>query len=476
MVAHMMLDPRVARIRAALVNSGRYSFPEAEAKIASSILSVVLAPESAATPAGQAALLTAVATGVRCFGRVLADGVLHVPLIVPLPIPARTVAEAAELLGAHCVNDRPAGRRVLIGHSAEPVAGWGVQAFWSGWVSGVAPSFMQRDTGRGDCVLAGVAAGALAVGQAFLAEQGDPRAGLQVQSLSLWSPDQSPEAAPNPALAEIALPCAFWLIGLGNLGQAYLWSLFMLPYRNPRQVLLYLQDDDPIIPENWGTSLLAERDRYDILKTKLSEEWADRRKFDVRRIDRRLDAQCRRGVHEPAIALAGVDRMAARRMLGLPGFDYVIDCGLGATFETYQSVRVNTFDRNCDPAVHFKGVEDNLDEAAKKILELPAYDELTRSLNDGGCGAATLAGSAVAVPFVSAFAGAIAVTQAIRIASREPPYNSITATTGDLRTLRSALGRQPERLGFATVPPSSYADLVRSEHDLATNCRGDCYA
>jgi hypothetical protein len=123
---------------------------------------------------------------------------------------------------------------------------------------------------------------------------------------------------------------------------------------------------------------------------------------------------------------------------------------------------VNTFDRSRDPAAHFEGVEDNLDEVSKKILDLPASAELSRCLNDGGCGAAMLAGKAVAVPFVSAFAGGIAITQAIRIASREAPHNTITATTGDLRTLRSTLGQRPERLGFATAAAGSYTDATRS--------------
>ncbi len=63
-------------------------------------------------------------------------------------------------------------------------------------------------------------------------------------------------------------------------------------------------------------------------------------------------------------------------------------------------------------------------------MQLPAYKRLAESRGDGGCGAATLAGTSVAVPFVSAFVGALSITQAIRIASGEAHHIGITGDTG----------------------------------------------
>jgi hypothetical protein len=53
------IDSETSRIRAALVNSGLHTFPEAEKKLAASRLSIVLGAEAAGTHAGQAAFLTA---------------------------------------------------------------------------------------------------------------------------------------------------------------------------------------------------------------------------------------------------------------------------------------------------------------------------------------------------------------------------------------------------------------------------------
>jgi hypothetical protein len=178
--------------------------------------------------------------------------------------------------------------------------------------------------------------------------------------------------------------------------------------------------------------VLVERGRYKILKTRVTEEWATGCGFQVRRIDRRLDENLLRSDAEPGVALAGLDRMPIRRLLGGQGFEYIIDAGLGATVDDYCKLRVNVFDSERSPASHFEGVEDQHVFVAERLKQMPAYQELARSRGDGGCGAAILAESSVAVPFVSAVAGALAVTQAIRIASG---YAHHVGVTGDLRDL-----------------------------------------
>jgi hypothetical protein len=449
--AQIEIDSETSRIRAALVNSGQFSFAEAEEKIIHSRLHCHLGATAARTPAGQSAFLTAVLTGARCFGEVTFDGLVDDCLLTPLPIPAATLAEAATFFGAHRAKGGALSRTVFVGSSQEPARDWSVQAFWNGWTAGIAPGRNQIEAGRSDCTLAGIAAGALAVGQAFLAEQGDRRSGKNVQALSLWNPDlsmQCPHQA-GPSFCQVYLPTKLWLVGLGNLGQSYLWSLATLHYPAPEDVLLFLQDDQLIGKENWGTSVLVERGRYNILKTHVAEEWATRRGFQVRRIDRRLDENLLRSDAEPGVALAGLDRMPIRRLLGSRGFEYIIDAGLGATVDDYCKLRVNVFDSSRGPATHFEGVEDQNAFVAERLKQMPAYQELARSRGDGGCGAAMLAEGSVAVPFVSAVAGALAVTQAIRIASGYAHYVGITGDLRDLTSIRGFLGRRSERV---TVP------------------------
>jgi len=447
------LDSETSRIRAALVNSGRHTFPEAESKLAASRLSLVVGANAVNTPAGQAAFLTATATGTRCFGSVTVHGPLSQPLLFPLPIAAKSLSEAAAYFGAQTTDALLTSRRVLIGSDMEPGDGWSVQAFWNGWTAGTAPGRRPVSIGRSDCALAGVTAGALAVGQAFLAEQGDHRAGETAQSLSLWAPGLCEFGTDQigPCSSQVYLPRELWLIGLGNLGQAYLWSLSLLPYERPEDVLLFFQDDQKIAKENWGTSILVQRGRYGILKTRVAEEWATGRGYQARRVDRRLDEHLFRSDAEPGIAMAGLDGMLARRLLGRRGFEYVIDAGLGATVNDYQKFRINVFGCSEDPADHFRGVEDQPVQVTQELMQLSAYQDLARARGDGGCGAAMLAGSSVAVPFVSAVTAAFAVTQAIRIASAQAHHVGITGDVSDLRSVRAALGRTPDRISVPNM-------------------------
>lgn len=447
------IDSETSRIRAALVNSGRHTFSEAEHKLAESRLSIVIGEQAAGTFAGQAAFLTAVVTGARCFGEVSVHGSIDERLLLLPPLRVTSLAQAAVVLGAREIGAPLFDNRILVGSGYESGNGFSVQAFWNGWSVGVAPGKKPTANGRGDCALAGVAAGALAVGQAFLAEQGDPRAGRMSHCVSLWTPELGEKGASRagPPSKQVHLPTALWLIGLGNLGQAYLWSLTMLPYPQPKDVILFLQDDELIGKENWGTSVLVQRGRYEILKTRVAEEWATDRGFQVRRIDRRLDAYLLRLESEPGIALAGLDSMTPRCLLGRPGFEYVIDSGLGATVSDYQRFRMNVFDSATNPADHFKGVEDQTAQVVQTLMKLPAYQEIVRTGDDGGCGAAMLAQRSVAVPFVSAFVGALAVTQAIRIASGEARHTGLTGDVCDLRNVRAALGHPPKRINIANA-------------------------
>ncbi len=443
----MKINSETSRIRAALVNSGCYSFKEAEQKLKSSRLGIRIGDESADTSAGQAAALTAVVTASRCFlGGVTLSGAVDNPLILPLPLPANTLGEAALMLGAARKLRAQPSRTIIIGSGEHGNTDWSVRAIWNGWSAGIMPGEQGNcDIARSDCALSGAAAGALAVGHAFSAEQGDPLAGRILQGLSLWSPDERVQWLKNSGPDEFYLPNALWLVGLGNLGQAYLWALSILTYSDPTSLTLFFQDDDVIAEENWGTSILVRRERYGVLKTRLAEEWAEGCKFGVRRIDRRLDEHLKRTDREPNIAMAGLDKISARRLLALPGFDYIIDGGLGATVRDYRRFRLNVFDQSHDPAAHFLGVEDATEQNMKEVLSLPAYREIEKNKKIDSCGMAELASQSVAVPFVSVFLATIAVTQAIRLASNQAFYSSIAGDLNDLRSVRTALGSKASR-------------------------------
>jgi hypothetical protein len=443
MVAEMTITPELSRILKTMVDAGRYSFPEAQARLAMATLTVEVSAACASTPAAQAAALTAVLTGGRCFpGGVWLSGAVDAPLILPLR--ASTLGEAAARFGAR-IGDQPSRRRISIGQPDDRHrAGYVASAWWDDWMAGVLPNHDPTPVGCGRNSLAGIVAGALAVGGAFRLESGhSSRCSPDAQRLSLWAPGST---AQGPT--RIYLPDALWLVGLGNLGQAYLWSLSLLPYLQPEKLSLVLQDEDTVRDVNWGTSILVTGGRYGMLKTRLAEEWALERGFSVRRLDRFVDEFTRRRASDAPVALSGLDSINARRMLDEVGFDRVIDCGLGSAAHDYERFRLNVFDPAYGARTHFEGVE--AIPRTDLNLRLPAYQDGLGDARQGACGMAELAGASVAAPYVSAVIAALAVTQAIRIASGEEHFRSIVGSVGNIDSIRtSGSDVDAVRVGFA---------------------------
>jgi len=444
----MLIDSETSRLRSLLVNSGRFDFREADERLLHTSLALAVDHAVLHTPAAQAALLTAVAVGVRSFGEVSVPPGLDVGIMTRLPIPGRSIAEQALALGAIERAPKVGERLLVIGPSLYDDRHAAVRAVWSAWTASVQPAMHSIETGSSWCALAGATAGALGIAEAFLVEYGNVRAGRRVQRLGLWSPGILADGGSDPT--EFALPLAEWLIGLGNLGQAHLWCLALLPFPKPEDMLLTVQDFDIVKPENWGTSILVQRGRYGMPKTQLAEQWCAARGFKVRRIDRRVDAHLRRHDEEPLLAVAGLDRMPPRRLLGRVGFEHIVDVGLGAGADDYDQFRLTIFDRSRSPGEHFAAVEDRAVRGEREAL--PAYQSLLSGGSIDPCGIASLAGIPVAVPFVSLIASAVAIAQVIKLASGATPIMSLTGSVGRLELLRTTTGREVSRPTFPVVP------------------------
>lgn len=394
----MTLTRQLSRVAKLLVDAEGIGFAEAERRLRAMTLEIRVG-ELAASPAGHAAVLTAQAVSRRTFlGGVRVVGELDQTLLSPLS-PRATLVQAVGDIGATSFAG-PAAVTIAIGDEAAPGT---ISAWWDSWRAGVNPAG-ERALGVSDNPLAGVAAGAHAVGAAFQHLRG--QAALAAD-LDLW-----PNGA-APAFAEVFLPAALWLMGLGNLGQAFLWNLAALPYAEGAERLLILQDFDRVSEENWGTSILVPDDRFGDLKTRMAEAWLEARGFEVRRVDRVLQADLKVGDGEPRLALSGFDRLAPRRLLADAGFEAIVDVGLGQTAGDFDRYRVNVFDQERRIDAHFAGVIDTVPK--ESAPDMPAYDQLQSEI--GRCGAAEIANASVAVPYVSAVAGAVAVARVIAITS-----------------------------------------------------------
>lgn len=118
-------------------------------------------------------------------------------------------------------------------------------------------------------------------------------------------------------------------IGLGHLGQAYLWALGMLPDASPQEVQLVLQDYDALVLANDSPSLLPSSVLLGEKKTRAMARWCEERGFRTAIVERRFNEKCWVNDDEPHVALCGVENPMARAALEQVGFRRVIEAGLG---------------------------------------------------------------------------------------------------------------------------------------------------
>ena len=414
-------------------------------------LAVVAGDDVGRSPTHQAALLTVVNAGRRSLlGGIEVEGVADMELLVPVP-PYCSLGEAVAGLGGRVVpRVHPDAPLVAVGDAFSTTErAFSVRTTFEGWTAGVMP--LARDGARlaerHEFTPAGVLAGALAVTEAFHhLRENQPAAGRREVGLSLWRPELHwrDAAASGPVIER--LPAALWLIGLGNLGQAYLWTLGMLPYAAPDKVQLTLQDFDVLAPSNDSTSLLTNKGLLGRRKTRAMADWAERRGFKTTIVERRFGADFRVAPHEPALALCGVDNPLARSAVEDVGFEQVIEAGLGSGTSDFLGFRTHVF----PGARKAHDVWERSDVMQDNPVDLPAYKNLAAAGLDD-CGLTQLAGRTVGAPFVGATAAAIVVGEALRVVNGAHGYSLVDGHLRDLAHLTAVRAEEQQFINPGTT-------------------------
>ena len=384
---------------------------KAENVFASVRLAVIVTPDAARTAAGQAAILTAVATGMKCFERVALIGDVHIQLKYQMPL-GEMIDGVAKTLGAQIFTKIPddATHVIIIGNASTTTV-FTVRCWWDRWAGGTLPQWDDKLIGESTNPLAGSLAGAIAIREVFANVLGDQRAGKRAAISSLWEPWKEVVAA-DKGPSSFYLPNKLWIIGLGHLGQGVLWNLGLLPVHGETVIL---QDDQLAGVENEATGLLTSPSLIGHRKTRIAAEWLEAKGWDTTLVERRHYGDMKICTGDPAIVITGLDEPQSRLDIARNGYDYVIDAGVGHGPKDFESLQIRIL-RKCDDASRFwahppetKRIDD--------ILKLDAYKRLAEKHDP--CGTFTLAQASIAVPFVGAAVGTYVITQAIRLASMQ---------------------------------------------------------
>ena len=314
-----------------------------------------------------------------------------------------------------------------------PETAGGLRVTFDGWVAMTGPaSQLVRLQERPYCSLAAVLAGALGVSELFLSFADiSIQATRRAVGLSLWRPDLDP--ADTDAIGPVVgwLPASLWVLGLGHLGNAYLWALGTLPYATPGKARFFLNDFDSVEGENIETGLLFTGADIDRTKARTCATWLERRGIQTRLLERQFDQHFRCQHDEPRLALCGFDSNPPRRELDAVDFDRVIESGLGGTSNNFDTVSLHALPNpRCVDELwpDLSDEEEKMREAHQESVarENEAY---ARSGLDA-CGRFEFAGKSIAVPFVGAVAGCLVVAEALRLFHDGPAYTDIKLRLG----------------------------------------------
>lgn len=400
-----------------LMDNGTAStMAEAEAIFNGYKLVIDYEPDDTDEVGHQTILLTCVALAKRVFlGGVTVVGNLFPAQKTPLPL-GPTLEDAVLSLGAAVEpEDRSAPLRILIGQAPAPACGFAVRAVALGWRGGVVPGKIDFPLhGAPPIPPAAMLAAALAVNEAFLAVNGTaPVAGRRSLGLSLWNLDAETDwLVDDPSEPVLTyLPSSLWLIGLGHLGQAYLWGLGLLPYADAHTLKLVLQDTDRVTPSTESTSILTDASMVGQKKTRVLASWAERRGFQAEIQERLFGPWIQRQNFEPTVALCGIDNALGRRALDQAGFDLVLEAGLGRGHRDFRTMRLHSFPGSRSSEEIWTRTDAVRDDATQQA----AYEDLLHKGALDQCGVTLLAGKAVGAPFVGATAAALVLSELLRI-------------------------------------------------------------
>lgn len=376
---------------------------------------VVLQIEESDLIENQIALLTSIALASRiCLGGVYVYGKLDVPLKLKFPA-EKTLGDAVKKFGGiiGTLDCHFPTISISVTHQ-DKNHDFHIRTLFAGWRGGILPVNSKIDFENVTPMpLAPMLSAALAINELFQFFDGfDGEAGHRKVGLSLWNPNIDVDwwTKDSTEVPLKYLPQKLWLIGLGHLGQAYLWALGLLPYPNPEEFQLTLQDYDEITESSVSTSILTDSALVGQKKTRTMANWAESIGFKTNIIERIFDDKITIQEEEATIALCGLDNAIGRQVLDQVGFDFVFEAGLGRDHRTFQEIRTHAL-----PATRRSSEIWKNDETEIVPVNNLAYSNLLENSVLDECGIVQLAEKAVGAPFVGSVAACLVISEVLKL-------------------------------------------------------------
>jgi|GEM_PF-1039585 molybdopterin/thiamine biosynthesis adenylyltransferase len=221
------------------------------------------------------------------------------------------------------------------------------------------------------------------------------------------------------------MPRTIWDLGLGHLGQAYIWTLASFKIENSSKIQFLLQDSDVVDVENLGSQVLCQAKDIDKYKTRPCLQFIEEMGFDARIIEKRFELTDdeQDWMSNYPLLLNGVDNVKTRKSISNKFIKLYLDGATNGSSELFDSFTMNNvYSRN-------KTLDEIWTDVAAEnyILHRNLYDRYEKAEK---CG--SLSNIGISTPFVGLFSSTIIVSELLRSLNQGEKYSIISLQMRDL--------------------------------------------
>lgn len=250
--------------------------------------------------------------------------------------------------------------------------------------------------------------------------------------ISLWNLNSGKDwhKSENDGPENPYLPRNIWILGLGHLGQSYLWTLGLMPFENPDQVQILLQDADIVQPENIGSQVLCSGQNIRKPKTRACMNFLEDLNFCTQIIEKPFikgDCEQEWAENYPFI-LNGVDNVKTRKSINKASFKLFLDGATNGKFDLFDSFTMrNVSIIQKDPEIIW--AQENEDDV---IFHKNLYQKYAKT---HACG--KLANIGISTPFVGLFSSTIVIAELVRSMNQGLKYSIVSLQLRDLNSMEA---------------------------------------
>lgn len=257
--------------------------------------------------------------------------------------------------------------------------------------------------------------------------------GIDLNSgISLWNLNSGEDwhKSENEGPEKPYLPRNIWTLGLGHLGQAYLWTLAFMPFENPDQVQILLQDADIVQPENIGSQVLCSEQNIIKPKTRACMIFLEGLNFRTQIIEKPFikgDCEQEWAENYPFI-LNGVDNVKTRKSINKASFKLFLDGATNGKFDLFDSFTMRNISFiQSDPEIIWPQEKEE-----DVIFHKNLYQKYEKTHQ---CG--KMANIGISTPFVGLFSSTIVIAELVRSINQGRKYSIVSLQLRDLSSMEA---------------------------------------